>query len=189
MKNRLQRISLKYHLLVYGVDDPDEKVEIFTSLFKSCLENHAPLRRVEITRPPAPWLNADNIRQLQKERDRLRHAAHRTTPTSLDIGSKFREVRNMLKTKVKKIKRSLYEKASSSRKPKELWQTIYRLLNPNPKSIKADPNKLMKHFGSTSHRLLSSTPHTRDELQNIINSLPPNCNIGSIYTLLHIRKW
>jgi hypothetical protein len=37
-------------------------------IFKSCLDKHAPLRKTKITRLPAPWLNKDNIRELQKER-------------------------------------------------------------------------------------------------------------------------
>ena len=162
--------------IVYGIDDPDEKLEIFTTMFKSCLGKHAPLRRVKITRPPAPWLNTDDIRQLQKERDRLRQLAHKTNPPSTNVWSEFREVRNKIKTKIKKVKRCFYEKVLSSRKPKELWQTIHRLLHPNPQPIRADPNLLNKHFSSTSQRLLNSKPNTPDELHNLINSLPPNCN-------------
>ena len=171
----IEDISMLPLNLVYGIDDPDEKLEIFTSMFKSFLEKHAPLRRVKITRPPAPWLNTDDIRQLQKERDRLRHLAHKTKSISTNVWSEFREVRNKIKTKIKKIKRCFYEKALSSRKPKELWRTIHRLLHPNPQPIKADPNRLNKHFSSTSQRLLNSTPNTQDGLQNLINSLPPHC--------------
>jgi hypothetical protein len=54
--------------VVYSVDDTKEKLDILNSLFKSCLDKHAPLRKTKITRPPAPWLNKDNIRELQKER-------------------------------------------------------------------------------------------------------------------------
>ena len=121
---------------MYSVDDPDQKLEIFTSIFKSCLERHAPVLRVKITRPPAPWLNTDDIRQLQKERNQLRHLAHKIKPPSKDAWYKFREVRNKIKTKIKQVKRRFYEKALSSSKPKELWQTIHRLLHPNPHPIR-----------------------------------------------------
>ncbi len=171
----IEDISMLPPNLVYGIDDPDEKLEIFTSMFKSFLEKHAPLRRVKITRPPAPWLNTDDIRQLQKERDRLIHLAHKTKCISTNVWSEFRDVRNKIKTKIKKIRRCFYEKALSSQKPKELWRTIHRLLHPNPQPIKADPNQLNKHFSSTSQRLLNSTPNTQDGLQNLINSLPPHC--------------
>lgn len=42
--------------IVYSTDDADDKLEIFNSLFKSSIDRHAPLRKMKITRPPAPWL-------------------------------------------------------------------------------------------------------------------------------------
>ena len=106
--------------LVYSVDDPDQKLEIFTSIFKSCLKSHAPIRRVKITRPPAPWLNTDDIRQLQKKRSQLRQLAHKTKPPSKDAWYKFREVCSKIKTKIKQVKRRFYEKALYSSESKEL---------------------------------------------------------------------
>ena len=40
--------------MIYGIDDPDEKLEIFNDLLSECINNHAPLKRVKVTRPPAP---------------------------------------------------------------------------------------------------------------------------------------
>ena len=37
----------------YGVDDPDEKLEMFHTTLLDCLERHAPLKGVKTTRPPA----------------------------------------------------------------------------------------------------------------------------------------
>ena len=64
--------------LVYSVEDPDEKLEIFNSLLRTCVDKHAPLWKTKITRPPAPWLHKENIRKLQRERDQLRYLAHQT---------------------------------------------------------------------------------------------------------------
>ena len=58
---------------VFGVGEPNEKLDILNSLFKSCLDRDAPLCRTKITRPPAPWLNEEEIRKLQRERNELRH--------------------------------------------------------------------------------------------------------------------
>jgi exonuclease III len=156
--------------LVYSTDDLDEKVDLFTSLIKSCLDRHVPLQRMKITRPPAPWLQADDIRQLQSERNKLRHLAHESKSES--VWEKFRAIRNLIKTKIKKVKRAFYQKALSSRKPKEPWQTIHRILLPNPQSIKMDPEVLNKHFSSTSQRLLGSTPTSSTDLQKLIDSFP-----------------
>ena len=47
---------------------------------------------------------------------------------SEDIWKKFRGLRNLLRTKIKQAKRTFYQKALSSKKPKELWQTKILLL-------------------------------------------------------------
>jgi len=156
--------------VVYSIDDPNEKVDIFNSLFKSCLDKHAPLRRTRITRPPAPWLNKEDIRKLQNERNVLRHLAHKINSAS--VWNKFREVRNKIKTKIKSVKRTFLRRALSSNKPKELWNTIHRILHPSPQPIKADPDALNKHFSSTSQRLLGSEANSLDFFLDLINSLP-----------------
>ena len=43
--------------VIQVVDDPEEKLEMFTNLITECIERHAPLKRTKITRPPAPWLH------------------------------------------------------------------------------------------------------------------------------------
>lgn len=101
---------------VYSVNDPNEKLDIFITLFRSCLDQYSPLRRIKITRPPAPWLNKDDLRDLQKERNQLRYVAHR--PHLPNIWKKFREVRNKIRTKIKTVKRAFFRQALSSSKPK-----------------------------------------------------------------------
>ena len=59
-------------------DDPDEQLESLNSLILECIERHAPLKRIRVTRPPAPWMKCLNIRDLQKERDTTRYEAHNT---------------------------------------------------------------------------------------------------------------
>ena len=160
--------------LVYSIDDEDEKLEIFNNLFKSSIDRHAPLRKVKITRPPAPWLNTDDIKQLQAERNKLRHLAYKTMEDS--TWQAFREIRNKIKTKIKQVKRSFYGKALSSRKAKDLWHTIYRILHPSQKRISADPNILNHHFSTTSQRLLGSSPSLPNDLRNLNNTLPDNAS-------------
>ena len=43
--------------VVYGLESPDDMVDALNSLMKDCLDRHAPLRRVKVTRPSAPWLS------------------------------------------------------------------------------------------------------------------------------------
>ena len=62
--------------IIQVADDPEEKLEMFTNLVTGCIEGHAPLKRTKITRPPAPWLQEEEIKSLQNQRDLLRHKAH-----------------------------------------------------------------------------------------------------------------
>lgn len=52
--------------LVYSTDEPDMQVELLNSLIHECLDQHAPLMRTKVTRPPAPWMKHLNIQQLQQ---------------------------------------------------------------------------------------------------------------------------
>ena len=50
-------------------DDPYEQLESLNSLILECIERHAPLKRIRVTRPPVPWMKCPYIKDLQKERD------------------------------------------------------------------------------------------------------------------------
>ena len=43
--------------VIYGLDSPDDMVQGFNTLFGEYIERHAPLKRMKVTRPPAPWMN------------------------------------------------------------------------------------------------------------------------------------
>ena len=132
---------------------------------------HAPLRRTKITRQPAPSLNKEDIRKLQKEWNVNRYLVHKTNLAS--VWNKFREVRNKIKTKIKSVKCAFFfRRTLLFNKPKELWNTIDRISHSGPQPIKADPDTLNKHFSSTSHHLLGSEANPLDFLLDLINSLP-----------------
>ena len=101
--------------VVYGLESPDDMVDALNSLMKDCLDRHAPLRRVKVTSPPAPWLQTEEIRQLQKERDQLRAEAHKKGGET--SWAAFRDVRNKIKPVVGKARRSFLANALSSRRP------------------------------------------------------------------------
>ena len=70
-------------------------VDALNYLMKDCLDRHAPLRRVKVSRPPAPWLQTGEIRQLQKDRDQLRAEAYKKGGET--SWAAFRDVRNKIK--------------------------------------------------------------------------------------------
>ena len=100
---------------------------------KTCLERHASLRRVRVTRPPAPWMDDSQIQQL---RDKFRKEAHQTG--SQEYWEIFRDVRNKLKEAIRRARETLTRQALSSNKPKEVWRIIHRILKPNQQSLRED---------------------------------------------------
>ena len=156
--------------LVYAFDTPEEKLETFNELFLSCLNRHAPLVKQKMTRPPAPWLKDLNISDKQRMRDILRKKAHET---QADADWKlFRDIRNELKKLIRTAKSNFYKKALSSKRPKEVWATIHRILHPNPQKVDADPDLLNRHFNTTANRLLQSCPKPEQVLHEVIGNLP-----------------
>ena len=41
---------------IYGVHDPDEKLEMFDTMLFDCMERHVPLKGTKIIRPLTLWL-------------------------------------------------------------------------------------------------------------------------------------
>ena len=64
--------------LFYLSDDPDFQLDLLNSILFEHIDRNAPLRRVRLTRPPAPWMKTEEIQLPQASRDKLRNAAHRT---------------------------------------------------------------------------------------------------------------
>ena len=134
-------------------DDPDEQLETINSLIRECIERHAPLIRIRVTRPSAPWTKCSNIRDLQKERDTARYEAH-STP-SVTKWDYFRSVRNKLKAAIRTARKAFIEVALYSNKTSEAWKVIHRILKPNPKPLRFNPDELNGHFTSTAQRTLN----------------------------------
>ena len=86
--------------IVYAVESSNEMVNLLNTLIVECIDRHAPLKRVKITRPPAPWLPAADIRQLQAERDKFRLDAHNANND--ESWAAFRAIRNKIKVVIGK---------------------------------------------------------------------------------------
>jgi hypothetical protein len=175
--------SLPFNI-IYAIDDPDEKLEVFNKLIAECIEHHAPLKRTNITRPPAPWLHDDNIRDLQNQRDSLRREAHTFNTTA--VWQAFRDVRNQLKIKIKEAKKSFVNKAFSSSKPKEIWRVIHRVLNPSPQPLRVDVDELNEFFASTAQRTTGNGEiDVKEDLLSFVDSLQPSVSDDAAF---HLRQ-
>ena len=167
--------------VIYGLESPDDMVNALNTLFSECINRHAPLKRVKLTRPPAQWMNANEIRQLQADRDRLRFEAHKTN--SDDSWKAFREVRSKIKSVINKTKQNFIKTALSSKRPKEVWKMIHRILHPNKKPLNADPDRLNDFFINTNERILGTKPTTPSDLLEFIDSLSEDTTSQLPFTL------
>ena len=82
----------------------------------------------------------------------------------------FRDIRNSLKKEIKKTKLESHCQASSSKRPKEVWNVNHSVLKPNSIEINADPQKLNNFFSATAHRLLNSKKIPQQHLQKITSA-------------------
>ncbi|CAB3981945.1 Hypothetical predicted protein [Paramuricea clavata] len=156
--------------IVYSTDEADDKLEIFNSLFKSSINRHAPLRKMKITRPPAPWLNAEDIKQLQSERNKLRHLAHATKKDS--IWQLFRGIRNKIKTRIKEAKRSLLPESS-------IVEKTQRSLAHNPSHLTSQSTKNFCGSQYNTNHSFTLRPATFREVLNEIKGLRSDCSTGT----------
>ena len=129
--------------------------------------------------PPAPWLRDLDISKLKQDRDRdkLRFAAHQTQ--SNDDWDKYRNIRNQLKKEIKRARNSFYRKSLSSKRDKQVWKFIHRVLNPSPRRINVDPEALNNHYVTTANRLLNKKSEPQENLYKHIDDLPPIVNKNS----------
>ena len=78
-KNFVEDFKMLPSPTIYGVADPDEKLDILNSLITECIERHAPLRRTKITSQDR--LKDPTILDLQKQRSILQANARRSKAT------------------------------------------------------------------------------------------------------------
>ena len=160
-------------------DDPDEQLETLNSLILKCIERDAPLKRIRVTRPAAPWMKCPTIKDLKKERDTLRYEAHNTrSDTKWDY---FRSVRKKLKAAIRTARKAFIEKALYSNKSSEV--SSHRILQSSPKPLRFNPDELNGHFAFTAQRTLdvNTTPYV--ELTELIENLPDD---SDDHTRFHI---
>ena len=86
-------------------DDPNDQLYMLNELTLSHINQHAPLRRVKLTRPPAPDLN---IQPLQQKKDNQWSMANHSNKES-DKQS-YKDTKKQLKAEIKGTKRHSIKK-------------------------------------------------------------------------------
>ena len=155
--------------LIFGIDDPNEQVTMLNDMILECINHHAPLKKVRLTRPPAPWMSNLNISSLQDKLLEQRKTAQESNLN--DDWTKYRSTRNQIKKEIKKVKRTFFQKALSLRNSREVWKTIHRILKPSFKKIKADPKVLNDYFTSLATNVTGKESVNLCNIKTFIKSL------------------
>ena len=116
--------------LVYSFDEPDDKISVLNKLVNQCISEHAPIKRTKFTRPPAPWLKDLEISKSKNVLDNLRIKSRDLNHSDLTVRKNYQTARNRYKKTIRSKKASFQQKALSSRNPKEVWETVHRILDP-----------------------------------------------------------
>ena len=135
--------------MVYSFDDSEHQVLIFNKLVVDCINTHAPLRKVKLTRPVAPWMNDPKIANLQKDlgTQRTIYRNHKSSSNHTN----YQNTRNKLKKTIKEA--SFLRKSLSNKQPAKVWDTVDRILNKQDDRIKLRPSYINNHFTSLASRL------------------------------------
>ena len=94
---------------VYSFDDPEDQVSIFNKLVVDCSKTHAPLRKVKLTRPIAPWMNDPKIANLKTQRTIYRN--HKSSRNHTN----YQNARNKLKKTIKETRANFLRKALANK--------------------------------------------------------------------------
>ena len=196
MNAYLKDVSQIPFSILYGLDDPNEKLSIFNELILNCINEHAPITRTKFTRPPAPWMRDPTVISKRNKLNQLRQ----TRDTQNDT---YRHARNTYKKTLHKAKSDFVKKSLSSKDSKKIWQTVQRILKPQQQRLHQDPNELNEYYANLAATLTNklNTPinqktihehlpeshndnsfqiqHTTyQEVQKILTSLRNDCSSG-----------
>ena len=89
-------------------DDPNDQLYMLNELTLSCINQHAPLRRVKLTRPPAPWMADLNIQDLQQKKDNHRLIANHSNKES--DKQLYKDTKKQMKAEIKGTKNHYIKK-------------------------------------------------------------------------------
>ena len=160
--------------MLYSFDDPNDQLDTLSKLILNAINEHAPLTKTTFTRSSASWIKDFEINKLKKERYHWRYEAHsKPTPQSWE---KFRAIRNKIKKVINEKKTSFYKKVFQSNNKNDIWKVIHRILSPNPKTVKVDPEKLSEFSNKTAGRLAGKRKTDNTTLRSYISSLKDQSN-------------
>ena len=157
----------------------EEASTIFSDIFGSILNRHAPLKTVQVRSNYVPWISPET-KQLQTIRDILKkEAIHENSNEKFDIYKKLRNyIAKRLKVdKVNNFKTKFYqEKPSTS----DLWNQANNYLNTANKSYSNPPNMISQNGRiCTAPKDIANAINTSflDKVNKLKQKIPNETNI------------
>ena len=136
--------------IVYALDDASDQISVLNNLITECIDRHAPLWKVKITRPPSPWLKDPNISMLQRARNAAK-VNYKNEPSHRHHEG-LKTIRNQLKKSIKETKRTFLKKLLLNKDSSETLKVITKILHPNSASVKVNPDEVNSFFNRTAIR-------------------------------------
>ena len=80
---------------IFNTDDVNKQVNIFTDIFRCCLNACAPLKTIKVRRPHAPWMT-DDIKSVMRERNNAQ-ALLKQDRNNATLQTKYKELKIIVK--------------------------------------------------------------------------------------------
>ena len=130
-----------------------------------CISDHALIKRTKFTRPPAPWLKDPEISKAKDVLNNLRTKSCDLNNSDLTVRQNYQTARNRYKKTIRSKKASFLHKTLSSENPKEVWETVYRILDPPKKCINQNPERLNGYFTELASKLINKESVAFDKIK------------------------
>ena len=132
-------------------DNVNFQVKTFTEVFIKCLDICAPIVTVEITRPPAPWID-DTLRKAITEKNKLQ-AKLKTDRCNPDLSFQFKQSKSSTNSLLNTAKKSYFKEKFSSCKGKSgaTWGTVNDMIPGLKKKEKLEfdnPSRKVEEFNN-----------------------------------------
>jgi len=136
--------------VIYTFDDVSDKIGVMNKLITDCIDRHAPIRKVKLTRPSSPWMKDLDITHLQHQKNLFRqNLKNNRDEQQLN---QLRQVRNKLKSTIRETKKKFLKSLLSNKTSTEAWKVINKILHPRLKRMDVDPEDINQFFNTTAVR-------------------------------------
>jgi len=165
--------------VIFDIEDINEKMEFLNTNILQLFDFHAPVITRSASKPRALWMT-DSIELMQRTRDKARKKYKRTG--EIRDWNYYVDLRNYIRTAVRKERRAYLEFACSTKSSSEIWSDLRKAdvysktkTDQLPVTL-SEPDEINAYFSSVHN---DNPPHV--ELLNFYNNNVKESVISNIY--------